>query len=86
MSKPTRSIQEINNAYFRKASELGHLEWQLRKIPGQIASIDNDLKEIDKEMDRAQAAKTKEDQEKARATAEAMKQAKAQQPQEVTQQ
>lgn len=80
MAKSTRSIQDINNAYFRKSAELGHLEWQLKKIPGQIASIESEIREIDREMDRAQAQKLKDDQDEARAAAQKAR-AKAEAPQ-----
>lgn len=73
MSKPTRPIDQINNSYFRKAAELGNLEWKLHKLPGQIEAAKRELKELDTEMDRAQADKAKADQLKAKAAVEASK-------------
>jgi hypothetical protein len=64
MSKPKRSIQEINNEYFRRAAELGDLEWKYEKIPGQMETIKNMMKQLDAEMDRAQAWEAMERQEK----------------------
>jgi hypothetical protein len=72
MSKP-RQINEINQDYARKAQVLGHLTWQLERIPREIDGIHNELKALDNEMDKAQALKDREDQEKAKAAIEAHK-------------
>jgi hypothetical protein len=78
MSKPNRPVQEINNAYFRKVAELGDLHWKVAKFTGQysegeMARIESELRELDKEMDRAQAFLLKEQQDAARKTAEEAK-------------
>lgn len=73
MSKPSRSIQDINNAYYRKAAELGDLEFKYDEMPGEMETIKSQLKELKKEMERAQAWALKEEQEKAKLEADKLK-------------
>lgn len=63
MSKP-RSINEINKEYNQKVATLGHLQWQLDKIPSQMDVLKQDLKSLDREADLAQKQQIREEQAK----------------------
>lgn len=70
MAKTERTMQEINNAYFRKSAELGDLEFRLYRIPIQIDEIKRELLTLNKEADAAQAREVKKQQETAKAAAD----------------
>lgn len=70
MAKNERTMQEINNAYFRKTAELGDLEFRLYRIPIQIDEIKRELLTLNKEADAAQARELKKQQDAAKAAAD----------------
>lgn len=64
MAKP-RTVQEINNNYYQKASELGHLHWQMEvRIPKLIEKLHRELKAIDEEADMASERQRKEEKDR----------------------
>ncbi len=64
MAKPVRPIPEINKDYNQKVATMGHLHWQLEKIPAQIESLKLELRTLDREADESQKQQIKEEQAK----------------------
>jgi hypothetical protein len=64
MAKQThRPVNTINQEYFRKAAELGDLQFRLEI--GIPRSMEHELLTLNKEANEAQAYETKKEQEKA---------------------
>lgn len=59
-----RTVQEINRDYNQKVATLGHLQWQLEKIPQQMDDIRRQLRVLDNEADQAAKVEIKAEQEK----------------------
>ena len=73
-NKITRTVQEINREYNQQAATLGHLQWQLEKIPQQMEDVKRKLRSLDGEADAAANVEIKKEQEK---TAKALAASKA---------
>jgi hypothetical protein len=67
MAKSThRPVNTINQEYFRKAAELGDLQFRLEiGIPRSMEKVKHELLTLNKEANEAQAYETKKEQEKA---------------------
>lgn len=77
MSKPTRSVKEIQKEYNQVLVNLGYLNWQLEKIPNQLEDIKRQLRTLDREADEAQKAEIKVEQAKIQASLSKQKDPKA---------
>jgi hypothetical protein len=65
-----RPVNTINQEYFRKAAELGDLQFRLEiGIPNSMEKVKRELLALNKEANEAQAYETKIEQEKALASA-----------------